>query len=83
MHYGGEVKFEGVKGYISTGDFQPGKVLAPRGHLSTSGDVVVCHSWVCGEAAGFMLMEARDDAKHDTAQVSYYKGLCGPDVNSA
>ena len=43
-HYGGEVKFEGVKGYISTGDFQPGKVLAPRGHLSTSGDVVVCHS---------------------------------------
>lgn len=44
MHYGGEVKFEGVKGYISTGDFQPGKVLAPRGHLSTSGDVVVCHS---------------------------------------
>lgn len=42
--YCGEVKFEGVEGYIYTGDFQPGKVLAPGGHLSMSGDAAVCHS---------------------------------------
>lgn len=39
---GGQV--EGEKGYIYTGDRQPGKVLAPRGHMSMSGDVAVCHS---------------------------------------
>lgn len=79
---GGQV--EGDKGYIYTDDRQPGKVLAPRGHLSMSGDVAVCHSWVCGEATGFKLVEARDDAKHDDTQNSrLQQRVMGPDVNSA